>query len=149
MASVSIYLNFDGKTEAAFEFYKSVFGTEYMGGIRRFGEMPPDENMPPLPEEAKNQVLHVSLPLVGGFYLMGSDAPRSMGFQVNMGNNMHINLQTDSREQTDKLFAALSEGGVVSMPLQDTFWGAYYGSFTDKFGIHWMVNYATENPYQS
>lgn len=144
MARVSTYLNFDGKTEEAFNFYKTVFGTEFEGALNRFGDMPHDDNMPPLPEEARQQVLHVSLPILGGFMLMGSDAPKSMGFQVNMGNNMHINLETDSREQSDTLFAALSEGGVVTMPLQDMFWGAYFGSCTDKFGVQWMVNYASQ-----
>jgi PhnB protein len=147
MARVSTYLNFDGKTEEAFNFYKKVFGNEFEGGIKRFGEMPPDDNMPPLPEEVKQQVLHVSLPILGGFTLMGSDAPQGMGFQVTMGNNVHINIETDSREQTDTLFAALSEGGVVTMALQDMFWGDYFGSCTDKFGVQWMVNCASRQTY--
>ena len=141
MASVSTYLNFDGRTEEAFEFYRTVFGGNYEGDVNRFGDMPADDNMPPLPDEAKDQVLHVCLPILGGFKLMGSDAPNCMGFQVHMGNNMHINLETDSREQTDELFAALSDGGTITMPLQDMFWGAYFGSCTDKFGVQWMFNF--------
>jgi PhnB protein len=141
MARVSMYLNFPGTTEKAFNFYKSVFGTEFLGeGISRFGDAPPMEGMPPLPEKDKDLVIHVELPILAGYSLMGSDAPASMGFTVNMGNNVHINLEPDTREETRKLFAALSEGGKVTMELQDTFWGAYYGSCTDKFGVQWMFN---------
>ncbi len=149
MASVGVYLNFSGETEAAFLFYQKVFGGEFLGGISRFGDMPPAENMPPLSEETKIMVLHVCLPIMGGFKLMGSDAPADMGFTVHKGNNAYINLDTDSREETDRLFAALSEGGTVTMPLGDMFWGAYFGSCTDKFGIQWMFSFATRNPYQS
>jgi len=145
MASVSTYLNFSNQTEAAFNFYKSVFGTEFEGDVNRFGDMPPGEGMPALPEDEKSLILHVCLPILGGYKIMGSDAPSSMGFKVNAGNNVHINLETDSREQTDNLFAALSDGGVVTMPLADMFWGAYYGSLTDKFGIQWMFNFAPKS----
>ena len=86
-------------------------------------------------------VLHVELPIVGGHILMGTDAPKEMGFTLTKGNNMHINLEPDSREEAKRLFDALSEGGQIEMPIEDTFWGAYYGSFTDKFGINWMINY--------
>jgi PhnB protein len=147
MANVGTYLNFSGETEAAFLFYQSVFGGEFLGGISRFGDMPPNENMPPLPEDTKKMVLHVCLPIMNGFRLMGSDAPESMGFTVIKGNNVYINLDTDSREQTDQLFAALSDGGKITMPLGDMFWGAYFGSCFDKFGIQWMFSYSTRNPY--
>lgn len=140
MARVSTYLNFPGQTEAAFRFYQSIFGGEFIGGIQRFGDMPSAEGMPPLPEKDKNLVLHMALPILGGYLLMGSDAPESMGFHVNFGNNMHINLETDTREETDRLFNALAEGGNITMPLQDMFWGDYFGSCTDKFGVQWMVN---------
>jgi PhnB protein len=140
MAKAFIYLNFTNQTEAAFLFYQSVFGTEFEGGIRRFGDMPPQEGMPPLPDEAKNLVLHVSLPLSDGYKLMGSDAPEHMGFKVNPGNNMYISLDVDNREEADRLFNGLSAGGAVEMPLTDMFWGAYWGSFADKFGIKWMIN---------
>lgn len=140
MARVSTYLNFPGQTEAAFRFYQSIFGGEFIGGIQRFGDMPSAEGMPPLPEKDKNLVLHMALPILGGYLLMGSDAPESMGFHVNFGNNMHINLETDTREETERLFNALAEGGNITMPLQDMFWGDYFGSCTDKFGVQWMVN---------
>jgi PhnB protein len=96
--------------------------------------------MPPLAEGDKNLVMHIELPIVGGHMLMGTDAPETMGFTVQMGNNVHINLEPDTRAETKKLFDALSAGGKVTMPLQDMFWGAYFGSCTDKFGLHWMFN---------
>jgi PhnB protein len=140
MSTVSMYLNFNRTTEEAFAFYKSVFGTEYIGHIARMGEAPPQEGVPPLAEEDKNLVLHVALPLLGTFVLMGTDAPESMGFTVTQGNNAYINLQPDTRAEAERLFAALSDGGVVEMPLQDMFWGDYFGSFADKFGVRWMVS---------
>lgn len=141
MARTSTYLNFPRSTEAAFNFYKSVFGGEFGNdGIARFGDMPPTEGMPPLPAEDKNLVMHIELAIVGGHMLMGTDAPESMGFKVNSGNNVHINLEPDTRAETIRLFTALSSGGKITMELQDTFWGAYFGSCTDKFGVQWMVN---------
>jgi PhnB protein len=141
MARTSTYLNFARNTEEAFNFYKSVFGGEFSpGGIARFGDIPPSDDMPPIPEADKNLVMHIELPIVGGHMLMGTDAPESMGMTVNFGNNVHINLEPDTRAETKKLFDALSAGGKVSMELQDMFWGAYFGSCTDKFGVHWMVN---------
>lgn len=141
MTSVSIYLNFPNQTEEVFNFYKSVFGTEFMDdGIMRFKDIPPHEGMPPLPEEDQNLVLHVTLPILGGYLLMGSDAPESMGFKVNKGNNVYINLMPDTRDETRRLFKALSEGGEVEQELQDMFWGDYYGSCKDKFGVQWMFN---------
>jgi PhnB protein len=140
MARTSIYLNFERNTEEAFHFYKSVFKTEFMGDIARMGEAPHVEGMPPLSDEDKNLVMHVALPLVGGVVLMGTDAPESMGFTLTQGNNVHINLEPDTRAEAEQLFSALGEGGTVSMPLQDMFWGDYFGSLIDKFGINWMVN---------
>jgi PhnB protein len=140
MAKVSIYLNFPRTTEAAFNFYKSVFGTEFSAPIGRFRDMPPQPGQPSLPAADLDLVMHVALPILGGFELMGTDAPESMGFKVSMGNNMYINLQPDSRTETKRLFDALAAGGKVEMPLQDMFWGAYYGSLTDKFGVRWMFN---------
>ena len=141
MAGVGTYLNFTNRTEEVFNFYRTIFGTGFEGGIRRFGDMPPQEGMPPLPEEAKNLVLHVSLPITDGHKLRGSDAPEPMGFKVNIGNNVYISLDLDSKEEADRLFNALSTGGAVEMPMTDMFWGAYWGSFTDQFGIKWMINH--------
>jgi uncharacterized glyoxalase superfamily protein PhnB len=97
---------------------------------------------PPLAEADKNLIMHIELPILGGHVLMGTDAPESFGFTVNFGNNVFINLEPDGRTETDKFFAALSVGGKVGMPLQDMFWGAYFGSCTDKFGVQWMFNCA-------
>lgn len=140
MARVNTYLNFPRNTEAAFEFYRSVFKTDYAQPIARFKDIPAQPGQPPLPPEDANLVMHVALPLLGGHLLMGTDAPESMGFNVRPGNNVYISLEPDTRAETDRLFAALSAGGKVEMPLQDMFWGAYFGSLTDKFGIQWMLN---------
>lgn len=140
MASVSTYLNFQNNTEEAFNFYKSVFGGEFVGGISRMGDAPPQEGMPPLSESDKNLVMHVELPIMGNHSLMGTDAPESLGMKVIFGNNVHINLQPDTRKETKRLFETLSNGGVVTMDLQDMFWGDYFGSCIDKFGINWMFN---------
>ncbi len=141
MASVSTYLNFPRNTEEAFNFYKSVFGGEFFGkGIMRFGDIPASPENPPMAEEDKNLVMHVELRILGCHTLMGTDAPESMGFKVNFGNNSYINLQPDTREETKQLFDKLSMGGHVSMELQDMFWGDYFGSCTDKFGVQWMFN---------
>jgi len=141
MARVSTYLNFGNQTEEAFLFYQSVFGGQFGGmGISRFSDIPQTDGMPPLLDADKNLVMHIELPILGGHILMGTDAPECMGFKVNYGNNVHINLEPDSREEAKKLFDALSAGGTIIMDLQDTFWGAYYGNCTDKFGVHWMIN---------
>lgn len=140
MAKVTTYLNFPRNTEEAFTFYKSVFGGEFTGGITRFSSIPPSDKMPPLAEADMNLVMHVTLPILGGHQLMGTDAPESLGFKVNMGNNVYINLEPDTRAETMRLFKALSEGGTVGIDLQDMFWGGYYGSCQDKFGVQWMFN---------
>lgn len=145
MAYVSTYLNFNGNTEAAFLFYQSVFKTEFVTGrMMRFSDMPSMEGAPPVSEETKNMVMHVSLPILNGHLLQGTDAPESLGFQLVSGNNVYISLSPDSQEEADQLFNALAEGGKIEMPLQQTFWGAYFGSLTDQFGIRWMVNYNTQ-----
>lgn len=141
MASTSTYLNFKRETEEAFTFYKSVFGGEFRGnGIMRLGDLPPSPDNPPLAESDKNLVMHIELEILGGHVLMGTDAPESMGFNVVFGNNMHLNLEPDTRTETQRLFDLLAAGGKITMPLQDMFWGAFYGTCTDKFGVHWMFN---------
>ena len=138
MAQVNPYLVFNGDCEAAFLLYKSVFGGEfpYMG---RFGDMQPAEGQPELPEEDKNRIMHVSLP-IGNTIIMGSDSNIQSG-DVKMGENVSISINVDSREEADTIFKGLTDGGVVKMPMTDTFWGAYFGMFVDKFGIHWMINF--------
>ena len=142
MASVSTYLNFPRNTEEAFNYYKSIFGGEFFGnGIMRFSDIPAGPDQPPMADADKNLVMHVELKILGGVHaLMGTDAPESMGFKVIFGNNSYINLQPDTRAETKRLFDRLKEGGVVSMELQDMFWGDYFGSCSDKFGVQWMFN---------
>ena len=142
MARVSTYLNFQRNTEEVFNYYKSVFGGEFEGSISRFGDIPPSNDMPPIAEEDKNLVMHIALPILGGHILMGTDAPESMGFQVTFGSNIYITLEPDTREETKRLFDRLSDGGQVEMELQDMFWGDYYGSCSDKYGVRWMFNCA-------
>lgn len=145
MARTSTYLNFGRNTEEAFQFYKSIFGGEFIGPIHRFGDMPPNPGQPPMSEADKKLIMHVELAVTGGHILMGTDAPESMGFKVNVGNNVYLNLEPDTRAEAERLFQALSQGGLVEMPLQDMFWGAYFGSCKDKFGVQWMVNCAGKN----
>lgn len=141
LARTSTYLNFPGKTEEAFNFYKSVFNTEFNGkGIQRFGDIPTEAGRPPITEDLKKLVLHVELPILGGHILMATDAPKELGMTVTQGNNMHICLEPETRAETKKLFDALSQGGNILMPLEDMFFGAYFGECTDRFGINWMVN---------
>lgn len=140
MAKVSTYLNFPGTTEEAFNFYKSIFGGEFQGEINRFRGMPRQEGAPAIAEKDLDLIVHIALPILGGHVLMGTDAPESMGFTIIPGNNIYINLEPDTREETDRLFAELSAGGKIGMPLQEMFWGDYYGFCVDKFGINWMFN---------
>jgi PhnB protein len=140
MARTSTYLNFANSTEEAFNFYKSVFGTEFVGGIARFGDIPAQEGQPAMSDADKQLVMNVQLPILGGHLLMGTDAPESMGFQVNQGNNVYICLDPDTRADADRVFAALSAGGTVEQPLAEMFWGDYFGSLVDRFGVQWMIN---------
>lgn len=140
MARTSTYLNFMGKTEEAFAFYRGIFKTEYVGELSRMGSVPAAPDMPPLSDAEKAMVMHVALPILGGHMLMGTDTLASMGHTLTMGNNVHINLEPDTRAEAKRLFDALADGGTVTMPLQEMFWGAYYGSLTDKFGVQWMMN---------
>ncbi len=141
-ARVCTYLNFDGKTEEAFLFYKKVFNSEFIGkGIQRFGEIPPSTEHPPVADVIKQMVLHVELPITGNHILMGTDAPKEMGFTLAKGNNMHICIEPATREEADRLFNELSVNGQVTMPMADMFFGAYFGEFSDQYGINWMINF--------
>jgi PhnB protein len=139
MAAINPYLTFDGNCEEAFLFYQSVFGGEFPF-IGRFGDMPPTDGMP-VSTELANKIMHVSLPISGETILMGSDSSDAFGHATIMGNNISISINAESTEEADRLFNGLSAGGKVTMPMAKTFWGAYFGMFTDKFGINWMVNY--------
>ena len=133
-------MNFPRNTEEAFTFYKSVFKTEFVGSINRFKDVPAAPGQPPLSDADRELVMHVELPILGGHVLMGTDAPATMGFTLTAGNNVYINLEPDTRAETERLYKALAEGGQVQMELADAFWGGYFGSLTDRFGIRWMFN---------
>ena len=139
MATVNPYLIFNGDCEAAFLFYQSVFGGEfpYMG---KFSDMPPAEGCEPVSEKDANRIMHVSLPISKDSILMGSDSTTQSGDAI-IGTNISISINAESRAEADKLFNGLSAGGNVIMAMNDTFWGAYFGMFTDKLGINWMVNF--------
>jgi PhnB protein len=140
MARVSTYLNFAGQTEEAFLFYRDVFGTEFEAPIMRMGDIPPDPSMPELADAEKIRVMHVALPITGGHVLMGTDTLESMGHTLTFGDNVSINLEPDTRAETDRLFAGLAEGATDVMGLQDMFWGSYFGTLRDKYGVRWMFN---------
>ena len=142
MITINAYVTFDGNCEEAFNFYCEAIGGEftYLG---RFSEMP-TESGEPMPEPEANKIMHVSLP-IGNTVLMGSD--RNDAFDApnfTQGNNFSLSLAPESKEESDRLFTALSEGGNVLMPMADTFWNAYFGMFVDKFGIQWMINHEIE-----
>ncbi len=138
MATANIYLTFNGNCEEAFNFYKSAFGGEF-AYLGRFKDAPSMEGMPPISESEGNLIMHISLPISKETTLMGSDT-NSFSGNVTFGNNFSISINTDSKEEADTLFNTLSEGGNVIMPMGETFWGAYFGMFTDKFGVNWMIS---------
>jgi PhnB protein len=145
MAQVSIYLNFLGNTEEAFNFYKKVFRTEFLRPIMYNKDIPAQPDLPEFSEEDKRKVMHVAMPILGGTHLMATDMLESMGHKLVEGNNVTINLEPDTKEETDRLFIALSEGGSEVAPMRDEFWG-YWGCCKDRFGIRWMFNYSTTPP---
>jgi PhnB protein len=142
MATLNPYLNFKGNTEVAFNFYKSVFGGEFKE-LQRFKNTPEADRVP---ENEKDKLMHISLPIGPGNILMATDALESMGHKLTVGNNFYLSLSADSESEADKLFNGLSSGGKATMPLQKTFWGSYFGMVTDKFGINWMVSYDYKQP---
>ncbi len=138
MQFLSVYLNFDGNAEEAFEFYRSVFGGEFSGPLR-FREFGAGEME--IPENALDKIAHVSLPVAGDVGIMASDVIGAEAEGFTPGNNVYIYLEADTAEEADRVFGALSEGGSVEMPLQPTEWAEKYGSCADKFGVWWMVSY--------
>lgn len=139
MPTINPYLTFKGNCEEAFNYYKSVFGGEF-SSLSRFSEMPPQEGVS-LTEEQKNQIMHVSLPLAKDSVLMGSDSGGDWAPETVFGNNVSLSITADSKEQADQVFEKLSKEGRVTMPLDKTFWGDYFGMCTDRFGINWMLSY--------
>ncbi len=137
MSTINPYINFNGNTEEAFNFYKSVFGGEF-ASISRYKDTPEAGKLPPAEQ---NKIMHIALPIGKGNILMGTDVLDSRGDSVTQGNNFHLTVHTESKDEADKLFGKLSHGGKVTLPLSDMFWGDYFGMITDKFGIQWMVSY--------
>lgn len=141
MARVSTYLNFAGNASEAFEFYREVFGGTYLGEPMRMGDMPSDPNGPQLTDAERKMIMHAALEILGGHVLMATDMLESMGHRLVVGNNTTINLEPDTREETERLYAALSEGSTECAPLSEMFWGAIWGSCLDRFGVRWMFNF--------
>ncbi|HEX6263410.1 MAG TPA: VOC family protein [Actinomycetota bacterium] len=138
MTKLHSYLNFAGNAEEAFEFYRSAFGGE-LSSLVRFRDLPMEGV--DIPEEDRGKIMHIALPIGDEDLLMASDALRSLGQEVVQGNNVYVSVHPGSKEEADRIFGALSEGGEIEMPIADQAWGDYYGSLKDKFGIRWMVNY--------
>lgn len=139
MTTINPYLTFNGTCEQAFNFYKSVFGGEFPY-VGRFGEMPENPDYA-VAESEKDKIMHISLPISTETVLMGSDSSNAFGQGSIIGNNITISVNTDSVEEVTRIYNELSAGGIIKMALNKTFWGAYFGQFTDKFGINWMVNH--------
>lgn len=137
MATINPYLTFNGNCEEAFNFYKSVFGGDFPY-VGKFKDMPSEH---PVPESEKEKIMHISLPISKETILMGSDCSEAFGKVTQIGDNFSISINTETEEEANKIFNALSAAGKVTMPLNKTFWGAFFGMLTDKFGINWMVNY--------
>ena len=139
MATINPYINFNGNTEEAFNFYKSVFGGEF-ANVQRFGDTPGCDEMP-IAEADKGKIMHIALPIGNDNVLMATDVLESMGQTLTEGNNFSISFSADSRDDAERIFNGLADGGRVEMPLNDTFWGAYFGMLQDQFGMRWMVSY--------
>jgi PhnB protein len=141
MSRVNTYLNFPGNTEEAFNFYATVFATEIIPPVYRFGDMPANPEGPALSETERNQIMHMEVPILNGHVLMATDMLESMGQQLRVGNNTTISLELDSREEADRIYDALSEGGSETTAMQDMPWGAYWGTCLDPYGVRWMFSY--------
>ena len=142
MARVTTYLNFMGQSEEAFTFYRDLFGGEFIGPILRIGDMAPMPGGPQLSEDDLRKVMHMEVSILDGHVLMATDLLESMGHELKIGNNTTINLEPDTREETERIFNALCEGGSDIAPLADMPWGAYWGCVLDRFGVRWMFNYS-------
>ena len=140
MALINPYLMFNGNTEEAFNFYKSVFGGEF-AMIMRNKDVPAESRGP---NAADDKIMHIALPIAPGNVLMGNDVPEEMDKLIT-GTNFFVSVHTQSNEEADKIFNGLSAGGQVTMPIQNTFWGSYFGMLKDKFGIQWMVSFDKNN----
>lgn len=140
MAKINPYLHFLGNTEEVFNFYKSIFGGEF-AAVMRYGDMSGQEGCENLSDDDKSKIMHIALPLSDGHVLMGTDAVGEHAKDAKFGNNISLSVSPDSKEETEKIFNGLADGGEVTMPLSDTFWGAYFGMLKDKYDIRWLINY--------
>ena len=143
MKALEIYLNFNGSCADAFEFYEQVFKGE-ITFMNKFSEMPPDPNFP-VAEEFADHIMHATLQLKPGVIIMGSDTG---GREAIIGTNFSISINADSRDEVNSLYAALSEGGEPQMLPSEMFWGSYFGTCRDKFGINWMFGFDTTTESQ-
>ena len=139
MTKVNAYLNFAGNTEEEFNFNKSVFGGEF-SSVVRFKDMPMDGVN--IPKEDASKLMHIALPIGKDYVLMATDTLESLGQQLTQGNNVHISIHPESKEEADRIFHRLSAGGTIEMPMADQPWGDYFGNLRDKYGVQWMVNYS-------
>lgn len=138
MTKLNVYLNFQGNAEEALGFYRSVFGGEF-SSLVRFGDMPMEGV--DVPADDQDKIMHISLPVGEDATLMASDVLASLGQELVRGNDTYLSVHTDSREEADRIFAALTEDGSVEMPIADQMWGDYFGSLQDRFGVGWMVSH--------
>ena len=143
MKAPTIYLYFSGNCEEAFDFYQEIFGGE-MTVRSRYKDMPPNPDLPPIEEEHKELVMHSTLSIGDGSIIQGADLAKGWGPPFNAGNNFAVSLSLESRGQADDIHAALSEGGRVTMEMQKTFWGSYFGSCVDQFGVTWMIAFGAD-----
>jgi PhnB protein len=143
MAHTSIYLNFAGNAEEAFDNYKRIFRSEYSTPLMRMSDIPAQPGMPALSEEDKKKVMHVALPILGGTEIMATDMLESMGHKLVEGNNVTISLNPDTKEEADRLYKELSQGGSDGVAPHDEFWG-YWGTCKDRYGIRWMFNVSNQ-----
>jgi PhnB protein len=144
MARVNTYLNFQGSTEEAFDFYASLFSPAHQLEFQRFGDMDEQPGMPPLSDEDKRKVLHVELPILTGHVIMGTDMLESMDQKVRVGNNTTISLELDSRQEATDLYDQLAAGGSEGSGMMDMPWGAYWGCCLDRFDIRWMITHTEQ-----
>lgn len=144
MAIVNVYLTFNGNCQDAFNFYRSVFGGDFPY-VGKFKDMPPQEGMPPMSEEMGEKIMHISLQISKETAIMGSDTGGEWAPFFKQGNNFSISINAESKEEADRLFNGLAEGGKVTMPLSQAFWGDYFGMLEDKFGINWMMSFNDGN----
>lgn len=140
MATINPYLHFIGNAEEAFSFYKAVFGGEF-ATVMRYEDLPNQEGCEGMSDTDKDKIMHIALPIGDGNVLMASDAVGKYAEDASFGNNISLSVSAGGKEEADKIFNGLADGGGVTMPLGDAFWGAYFGMCKDKFGINWMINY--------